>query len=282
MFTIFEAKTGLMMRLIKVFLFVLLACSQVTAKAQVPMNIESLSDEQLLQLISKYQLSGLSETELEAKAKEFGLSSDQIIILKKRISMLEGLGGAGDAAYNNKTNTYVLRNKVYTRGPSRKNKDSSNILQVFGSEIFDNSDLSFEPNLSMATPNNYIIGVNDQLVIDVYGVSDNTTKLKVTTEGDIRFPKLGPIKVAGLTIEDARMKIRKALTRIYPGLANGSVAVQVSVGQIRSFQVNLLGEIKQPGKYTVSALSTLMNALYASGGPNEHRFFPYHRTGSQR
>jgi protein involved in polysaccharide export with SLBB domain len=259
-----------MKRVIRVLLFVGLTVMHLTADAQLPGNIESLSDEQLIQLISKYQLSGLSEAELETKAKEFGLSSDQILVLKKRIALLEGTGGAaGDATYNNKTNSYVLRNKIYTKGPTRRNKDSSYILQVFGSEIFDNSDMTFEPNLSMATPSNYVIGVNDQLVIDVYGVSDNTTKLKVTTEGDIRFPKLGPIKVAGLTIEDARVKIRKALTRIYPGLANGSVAVQVSVGQIRSFQVNLMGEIRYPGKYTVSALSTLMNALYASGGPND-------------
>lgn len=255
----------------RILVFLCFASLQLSADAQtLPGSIESMSDEQLMQLISKYQLSGLSEMELETKAKEYGLSSDQILTLKKRIALLEGSGtGTSDATYNNKTNTYVLRNKVYTKGPTRRNKDSAVVLQVFGSEIFDNTDLSFEPNISIATPGNYIIGVNDQLVIDVYGVSDNTTKLKVTTEGDIRFPKLGPIHVAGLTIEDARVKIKKALTRIYPGISNGSVGVQVSVGQIRSFQVSLVGEVKTPGKYTLSALSTLMNALYASGGPND-------------
>lgn len=259
-----------MKRVIRILLFVCFTVMYVNAGAQLPGSIESLSDEQLIQLMSKYQLTGLSEMELETKAREAGLSSDQILVLKKRVALLEGTGaGIGDASYNNKTNSYVLRNKVYTKGPTRKNKDSSNVLQVFGTEIFDNTDLSFEPNMSIATPGNYIIGVNDQLVIDVYGVSDNTTKLRVTTEGDIRFPKLGPIHVAGMSIEDARIKIKKALTRIYPGISNGSVSVQVSVGQIRSIQVNLLGEIRQPGKYTVSALSTLMTALYASGGPND-------------
>jgi protein involved in polysaccharide export with SLBB domain len=237
---------------------------------QLPGGIENLSDEQLLQLVSKYQLSGLSEMELEMKAKEFGLSSDQILVLKKRMALLDTGGtGSTQASYNNKTDSYVLRNKIYTKGPSIRSRDSSGALQVFGSEIFDNADLSFEPNLSIATPQNYILGVNDQLVIDVYGVSDNTKKLKVTTEGDIRFPNLGPIKVAGLTVEEARIKIRKALTRIYPGIANGTVSVQVSVGQIRSIHVTLLGEVRRPGTYTVSALSTLMNALYASSGPND-------------
>lgn len=234
-----------------------------------PVNIESLSDEQLIQLATKYNLMGLSESELEAKAKEAGLGSDQILLLKKRIALLDPSVAGGQLAYSNKTDSYVLRNKVLTKGPSIRSKDSSAVLQVFGAEIFDNLDLSFEPNLSIATPSQYIIGVNDQLVIDVYGVSDVTKKLKVTTEGDIRFPNLGPIKVAGLSVDDARAKIKKALTRIYPGIATGAVAVQVSVGQIRSIQVTLLGEVRRPGTYTISALATLMNALYASGGPND-------------
>lgn len=254
--------------LLVLFLMVGGATSWVGAQG-LPVNIETLSDEQLIQLATKYNLMGLSESELEAKAKEAGLGSDQILLLKKRIALLDPSVAGGQLAYSNKTDSYVLRNKVLTKGPSIRSKDSSGVLQVFGAEIFDNLDLSFEPNLSIATPSQYIIGVNDQLVIDVYGVSDVTKKLKVTTEGDIRFPNLGPVKVAGLSVEDARVKIKKALTRIYPGIATGAVAVQVSVGQIRSIQVTLLGEVRRPGTYTISALATLMNALYASGGPND-------------
>jgi protein involved in polysaccharide export with SLBB domain len=253
-------------RIVFVFLFV---CSLIQVSAQQPpINIESLSDEQLMQLVSRYQLSGLSESELDEKAREYGISSDQILILKKRIALLGVDGSLGQSTYNNKTDSYVLRNKVLTRGPSIKKKDSTGALSVFGADIFDNADLSFEPNLSIATPQNYIIGVNDQLVIDVYGISDATKKLKVTTEGDIRFPRYGPIKVAGLTIEEARARIRNALSRIYPGIRSGSVAVQVSLGEIRSIHITLLGEVQRPGSYTISALATLMNALYASGGPN--------------
>ncbi|HCL06226.1 MAG TPA: hypothetical protein DHW64_09775 [Chitinophagaceae bacterium] len=259
-----------MKMIVRGLIVMLFMCSQLLAGAQgLPVNIESLSDEQLIQLATKYNLIGLSEAELEAKAKEAGLASDQILLLKKRIALLDPSVASGQLAYSNKTDSYVLRNKVSTKGPSIRAKDSSGALTVFGSEIFDNVDLSFEPNLSIATPSQYIIGVNDQLVIDVYGVSDVTKKLKVTTEGDIRFPNLGPIKVAGLSVDDARIKIKKALTKIYPGIASGSVAVQVSVGQIRSIQVTLLGEVRRPGTYTISALATLMNALYASGGPND-------------
>ncbi|NCI49111.1 capsule biosynthesis protein [Sediminibacterium roseum] len=254
----------------KGLMVVLLVAMQFTAGAQLPVSVENLTDEQLMQLVSKYQLSGLSEVELDAKAREYGIPSDQVLILKKRLAVLQGSGGltGENTSFNNKTNSYVLRDKVFTKGPSRK-EDSLGILNVFGSEIFDNADLSFEPNLNIATPANYVIGVNDQLVIDVYGVSDNTSKLKVTTEGDIRFPKYGPIKVAGLTVDEARVKIKNALTRIYPGIASGSVHVQVAIGQTRSIQVSLIGEVRKPGRYTLSALATLMTALYASGGPND-------------
>lgn len=256
---------------LRYFLCLLFYSYQFAANAQqLPLSIESLSDEQLTQLIAKYQLTGLSEAELDAKAKGFGISSDQILLLKKRMTLLDpgGMGGS-QSTYNNKTDSYVLRNKVYTRGPSIRSRDSLGGLQVFGSEIFDNADMSFEPNLSIATPQGYILGVNDQLVIDVFGISDITKKLKITTEGDIRFPNLGPIQVAGLTIEEARIRIKKSLAKIYPGIATGKVAVQISLGQIRSITISLLGEVRRPGKYTVSALVTLMNALYASGGPND-------------
>lgn len=251
------------------FVVIFVGCQLFVGAQSLPINIEGLSDEQLIQLATRYNLMGLSEAELEAKAKEAGLGSDQILLLKKRIALLDPSVAGGQLVYNNKTDSYVLRNKILTKGPSIRSKDSGNVLSVFGSEIFDNLDLSFEPNLSIATPSQYIIGVNDQLVIDVYGVSDVTKKLKVTTEGDIRFPNLGPIKVAGLSMDDARVKIKKALSRIYPGIATGAVVVQVSLGQIRSIQITLLGEVRRPGTYTISALATLMNALYASGGPND-------------
>lgn len=245
---------------------VLLLCS-VVATAQIPVNIDNLTDEQFTQLVSRLQLSGLSETELETKAREYGLTTEQITAFKKRMDLLGPAATVPGAATGNKAEAYTKREKVATESPVRR-AVKPGVLQVFGADNFANENLSFEPNLTIATPANYVIGVDDQLVIDVYGISDVTRKLKVTTEGDIRYPNLGPIKVAGLTIEAARIKIKNALTKIYPGIASGVVFVQVSVGQIRSIKVTLIGEIQQPGAYTISSLSTVMTALYASGGPN--------------
>jgi protein involved in polysaccharide export with SLBB domain len=252
-------------------LVLLLAVSGQRAQAQAsPLNIENLTDQQLIILMGQYQLFGLSDLEMEVKAREKGLSTDQVTLLKKRMSMMDpSIMKDINAPTKNVADPYEPRSKIkYNKFLRVSVPDTTNSLKVFGSSIFDNQDLSFEPNLSIATPQGYIIGVGDQISVDVFGVSDVTKKLKVTPEGDIRFPNLGPVKVSGLTVEEARVKMKKALTKIYPGITNGSVSVQLSVGQIRSIQVTLIGEIKYPGNYDVSSLSTLMNALYTSGGPN--------------
>ncbi len=258
--------------MLKKILFAIALCISAQVQAQIsPMNMETISDDQLLQLISQYQLSGLSESEVEIKAREKGMSTDQILILKKRMALLDptGFGVPANAAYNNKNDGYVERNRILTRGPSIRKRDSTgNTLYPFGDEWFDNIDFSFEPNPHVSSPSNFVIGVNDQLVVDVFGLSENTKKLKVTPDGFIRFPNLGPIRVAGLTLEEAKLKITKALTTIYPAIASGKTRVEVTLGHIRSIRVTVIGEVTRPGNYSMSSLSTLMHALYACGGPS--------------
>jgi protein involved in polysaccharide export with SLBB domain len=235
-----------------------------------PINIENLTDQQVIILMSQYQLIGLSELELEMKAREKGLSADQITLLKKRMSLLDpSILKDINNPVKNQSDPYEPRVQPTIKKNFNRKIDTSTVLRPFGMSIFENEALSFDPDINIPTPQNYVIGVNDQLTVDVYGLSDMTKKIKVTPDGFIRLPNLGPVKVSGLTVEDATIKLKKALTKIYPGIANGSVAVQVSVTQIRSIKVTVIGEISRPGNYNISSLSTLMNALYASGGPNE-------------
>ena len=250
------------------FLFLIVSVKEVSAQ-QIPanlssINIDQLTDAQLMQYLNQANLSGLSDAELEAKAKEKGLSADQIQKLKLR---MQNLNVATTTSAAVKTDTYTERNKIAVKVPAAK--DEVRGLPIFGSELFDNTNLTFEPNLNIATPNNYVIGINDELIIDIYGYSENTRKLKVTAEGFIRYPELGPIKVNGLSIEDARIKIKQELTKIYPGLLSGNTSVQISLGQIKSIKVTLIGEIQRPGSYTLSSLATIANALYVSGGPSK-------------
>ena len=263
-----------MKNLIRYVLTLCLAFSMVSSliAQELPIDIANISDQQLIQLINKYQLNGLSEAQLEAAAKQKGLSPDQIMLLKRRMAEVDPLSNKSIPSIKSKTTdeNSTDRNKIEITPPAATIKPIVLIpkLKVFGSELFENTGLSFEPNINIATPKNYIIGVGDEIIVDIYGLSESTKKLKVSTEGFIRFPNLGPIKVAGLTIEDAQVKIKNEASKVYTTIVGGDTKVSISLGQMRSIRVTLIGEVNKPGSYSVSALSTIMNALYASGGPN--------------
>ncbi|MFN3793388.1 MAG: SLBB domain-containing protein [Chitinophagaceae bacterium] len=250
----------------KGLLALIAAVSFLAAGAQLPnnFNIDALSDQQLMQFMQSSGLMGLSEAELLAKAKERGLSEDQIAKLRSRAQSMTSMQGSNNPASN--TEKSVDRKAFPTVAP-RSQPDKINGLTIFGSELFTKENLSFEPNINIPTPRNYVIGFGDELKIDIYGYSDKAQTLKVNPEGNIRYPNIGPIRVAGLTIEEAKARITQSISKIYPGLKSGNTSLQLSLGQIRSIRVNLIGEIRQPGTYTLSSLATIANALYASGGP---------------
>ena len=228
------------------------------------MNIDQLTDQQIMQFIQANNLSGLSENELEAKARERGLSNDQIQKLKARVATLSPQAGGADkksgeaASEQRKPVSYLL---------PKPRPDSINGLVIFGSDIFTKDNLTFEPNLNLPTPNQYVLGAGDQIKVDVFGYSDKTQSFTISPDGTIRYPNIGPIKLGGLNINEAKAKLQSQLARIYPGLKGGNTNLQITLGQIRSIRVNLIGEITRPGSYTLSSVSTIANALYAAGGP---------------
>jgi protein involved in polysaccharide export with SLBB domain len=231
-----------------------------------PVNIDQLSDEQISQYLNSANLSGLSEEELTAKAKQKGLSDEQIAKLKVRIA---GIQSSKSSKVASPASVETDRKPVTAEVPGIKSTN----LNIFGSELFSNSDLTFEPNLRIATPKNYILGVDDELVTEVYGNSSNSFKFKINPEGVIRVPNYGPLKIFGLTIEEAQQKIKSAFTKIYPDIAAGNTFVQTTLGQIRTIRVTLIGEVTKPGTYSLPSLATIANALYVSGGPSSNGSF---------
>lgn len=133
--------------------------------------------------------------------------------------------------------------------------------QVFGRNIFNNPRLTFAPNMNIATPQNYVLGPGDVLVVDVYGGSQESMKLTVSPEGEVYVPEFGPIQVSGMQIGAAQNKIRSRLGRFFQ-----SSDIRITLGQTRSIQINVLGEVRVPGTYTLSSLSTVYHALYRAGG----------------
>jgi protein involved in polysaccharide export with SLBB domain len=142
-------------------------------------------------------------------------------------------------------------------------------LSVFGSELFLKSSLVFEPNIRIATPSSYVVGPDDELVVNVFGYSEMRYNLDVNENGEVYIPAVGPIYVNGLTMEQATEKIKSKLSStIYRAISTGQTRVQIKLGKIRSIRVTVIGEAYKPGTYTVSSLTTLYNILYLCGGPS--------------
>ena len=151
--------------------------------------------------------------------------------------------------------TAALLNKLMADKVKRK---------VFGRNIFNNKNLSFEPNMNIATPQNYRLGPGDAVFIDVYGASQKTIESTVSPDGYVTIEDYGPVQVSGLTVSQANAKLRSTLGSRY-----SSSQIKLTVGETRSIMVNVMGEVKAPGTYTLSAFATVFHALYMAGGTND-------------
>lgn len=153
--------------------------------------------------------------------------------------------------------TLDLYNEMYAKESSKK---------IFGHDIFSNKNLSFEPNLNIATPQNYRLGPGDEVIVDVWGASQNTIQETISPDGAIQVDGVGPVYLSGMTVKEANDYLRSELGKIY---SDPDTQLKLTVGQIRGIQVNVMGEVENPGTYTLSSFATVFHALYQAGGMNE-------------
>lgn len=174
--------------------------------------------------------------------------------------------------YDNQDEEYVdMQNEMYGIYP-----DSTQLLRhllaeqrynrkkVFGRDIFNNKELSFEPNMNIATPQNYRLGPGDTVIIDIYGASQKTIESTVSPDGTVTIEGYGPVNISGLTVAQANARLRGTLGSRY-----SSSHIKLTVGQTKTIMVNVMGEVKAPGTYTLSAFATVFHALYMAGGTND-------------
>lgn len=256
----------------RIFIFLMLFFFSVGLSAQISMQnlhtvkVDYLSDAQISDFVKKYTDAGYTLSDVEQMAKAKNMPSSEFEKLKQRINRLESQvnqvtisevsEGVSDMKEVEKINNAVSHNKVDSR--------------IFGASLFSNSKLSFEPGQNIATPKNYKIGPSDVLHVDVYGMSEATYDLTVSKDGAVRIPGVGLIQVNGLTIERAENLLKKKLTSVYSTIASGRTSVSVSVNKIRSIKVYILGEVVNPGSYTLTSVSSVFNALNACGGPSNN------------
>lgn len=238
---------------------------------------QGMSDAQLIKEAVAAKKSGASESEIASRLLQRGATMEQIQRLRSQYAKQitnRGLdsnvdNAIADAQDRMRVNNEVADNEIVTHERANapefvEGEPASMGKRVFGRDIFNNKSLTFEPQMNIATPQNYVLGPDDQLIIDIYGASQETHTLTVSPDGDVTIPDFGPVHVSGLTVEAAHRRIRSKVGTYFE-----SSDIKVSVGQTRTILVNVMGEVRVPGTYTLSAFSTVFHALYRAGGIND-------------
>ncbi|TDE04545.1 SLBB domain-containing protein [Flavobacterium hiemivividum] len=224
------------------------------------LQVDNLSDSDVLKIKAQLQSNNMTIQQAEPMALAKGMSASEFAKLKTRIAST-GNSSENNAAAADKKDSGRKQEEIV----NAKNKDKVNPL-VFGSELFDNPTLNFEPNLKLATPVNYVLGPGDELQVSVYGVQEFNASIPVSVEGKVAIQYVGEIAVSGISIEAATQKIRNAMARVYSTVSSGLSQVSVSLSRIRTIKVTIIGSA-QPGNYSISSLATVYNALFLGGGP---------------
>ncbi len=261
---------------IRYFIFSILYISLIEgAIAQTQSKVEQLSDSQVKAFYERAKASGMSEMQIEQAALAQGFTLSDISLMRKRITQIQDKEDKTDS--DGMDTLQVPRQQIGKLSKREITKDSlpakKKELKIFGTDLFNTQGLTFEPSLRIATPKNYQLGPDDELLVEIYGDAKGSYRLKVSPEGTVKVLNLAPIYVSGLTIEEARDKIVGRLRQSYSGLNNSGSFASINLGNIRSIKVMVTGEVVKPGVYTVSSLATAFNALYLCGGPNRNGSF---------
>ena len=255
----------------------------------VAMMAQGMTDSQVAQFIQREMKAGTNQSQIVTKLVQRGVKVDQIRRVKAQYEKQQRQTATDVTTGSSNDKVARLRQSPNATLTSREIlsldsigttplsemdralavQDSLDIVQqntkkVFGRDIFNNRALTFEPAMNIATPQNYLVGPGDQIIVDVYGASQRTVSETVSPDGTITIPGYGPIQLAGLSVSAAKEKLRSTLGSRY-----ASSRINMTVGQTRSILINVMGEVKVPGTYTLSAFATVFHALYMAGGIND-------------
>jgi len=262
-------------------------------------RVDNLSEDQLLNFYRQMQAQGFTVQEIGNIARARGMPAAEVAKLTNRLNQVsvgqgragevDGVGTGARAGQDSgllfdpflSTEDDFLLQELRRFVQERNEQDLMQQLQliidegfpIFGANLFVGPSRSFEPAFNIPTPVDYVFGADDEIRIDIYGAAEAEYNLIVSPDGNIRIPNLGPIRIAGLKYDEARDRIINNLREIYSGInvsnpEQGNTYVDVALGAARSINVHVIGEVTQPGSYTVSSLASVFNMLYAAGGPS--------------
>lgn len=255
---------------------------------------QQMSDDQVIQYVKSAQQMGKNQKQITAELMRRGVTKEQVERLQKKYE-----GSKSGNQQNNTQNGARSRQRGPQMDGSRGIRTTTELYggeqtvmpfdslqinnqplpkevinptqQIFGHNIFTNENLTFEPNVNVATPENYRLGPGDEVIIDVWGASETTIRQKISPEGSILVNNLGPVYLNGKTVKEANNYLKTEFSRIYSGVTGDAPSTQVklTLGEIRSIQVNVMGEVLVPGTYTLSSFASVFHALYSAGGINK-------------
>ncbi|RYJ37862.1 Polysaccharide export protein [Flavobacterium anhuiense] len=231
-------------------------------------KVDYLSDDDIAKISAQLKSNNTTIEQVEPMALSKGMSQTEYDKLKTRLNEYSTRLNKGIEDKSQKQEDKSGFGRKQDKIKNDKVKDSTNVL-IFGSELFDNPTLNFEPDLKMATPVNYVLGPGDELQVSVYGVQEYNASIPVSVEGKVAIQYVGQISVSGMSIEAATQKIKAAIAKVYSTVRSGQSQVSVSLSQIRTIKITIVGG-KQPGNYSISSLATVYNALHLAGGPGKN------------
>lgn len=245
-------------------LFIMLCCM-----GTLPVAAQSMSDTQVLEYVKQGLKEGKDQRVLATELARKGVTEEQARRVKELYDKQNNTATddiSGTAKAEARLREQVEDDSVVLMENNPKSEDVVQEDQVFGRNIFNTRNLTFEPSINIATPPNYRLGPGDEVIIDIWGASENTIRQQISPDGTINIGELGPLYLSGMTVEKAQNFLTKELRKIYSDTNN---QIRVTLGNTRTIQINVMGEVVQPGTYALSAFSTVFHALYRAGGVND-------------
>ncbi len=262
--------TGEAMRIKRIILFFFLLMSTIIFSQDINVqSLKSMSNEDLKTYLNQAQEKGYSYDQIKTIAKMQGLSDFEIAEFERRATEL----GLNELTSDVLTETEGVSTSMFGLTENSEPEEGKTPEQIiFGSSFFNNPNISSAPSLNLATPESYEIGPGDELAISIWGAAQNEYTSKITREGYLKIERIGPVYLSGLTIAQAKYKLKDKLSKIYSGINSSfnKVFFDLTLLNSRSIVVNITGNVVGPGTYTLSSLANPLNALYAAGGPNEN------------
>lgn len=236
----------------------------------------SMTDQQVLEYVKQGMSEGKDQRQMATELARRGVTREQAERVKKLYEQEQGVSTSKMSgteqnearlreATQEESTTSVLEN------PQPDSRELAQENQVFGRNIFNTRNLTFEPSVNLATPPNYRLGPGDEVIIDIWGTSQNTIRQQISPDGTINIEKIGPVSLSGMTVSEANEYLKRVLGKTYSGLdaLDGTLEIRLTLGNARTIQINVMGEVVQPGTYALSSFSTVFHALYRAGGVNE-------------